>query len=70
MLDCKPNNIPTNTNVKLSLDQGELASGRYIYRRVVGNGKFKYLTSCDDWIGVSLVVSVVSQFNCPCDSHS
>jgi hypothetical protein len=48
MLDCKPNNIPTNTNVKLSLDQGELASGRYIYRRVVGNGKFKYLTSCDD----------------------
>jgi hypothetical protein len=30
MLDCKPNNIPTNTNVKLWLDQGELASGRYI----------------------------------------
>ena len=66
MLDCKPVDIPMNSNVKLVLGQGEPLQDLGRYRRLVGKLNYLTITRLD----ISFPVSGVSQFlQSPCDSH-
>ena len=58
MIGCKPTNSPLPTNLKLSVDQGELLSNPEVYRRLVG--RLLYLNITRPHISYS--VQHLSQF--------
>jgi hypothetical protein len=58
MMGCKPISIPSQQNVKLGVDEGDLVEDTTMYKRIVGSLIYMTITRPD----FSYVVRVVSQF--------
>ena len=66
MLDCKPENTPMDSNVKLVSSRGKLLRDPGRYLRLVVKLNYFIITRPD----ISFPMSVVNQFlQSPCDSH-
>ena len=58
MLKCKAVDIPTNPNLKLLPDKGELLEDQESYKRLIGKLNYLTMTRSD----IAYQISVVSQF--------
>jgi hypothetical protein len=58
MISCKPISIPLEQNVKLSVDEGDLAEDTTMYKRIMGSLIYMTITRLD----LNYAVGMVSQF--------